>query len=210
MDNQMSDSIVDFWQDKHLPGRVKFLSNSHPETTYLQHQILDLVNGKRASVMEIGVGTSDSIKYLSRRHNVTAVDICSNAIEKVKSIASTFLTGDMPKIGSDTIDFGLTHLVLQHCKDDMVDFIVANTIRVLKPHGVFSFHWAVGDNLNPKTRERLFQNGVEIEFLDRKPEVLIDIVTRNNGLVDRMFKHPIKMGKNHDMLWYFFHVKKNK
>ena len=202
----MNENLENFWQHNHQ--HEKLLSGSKPEEAYKQHQITNLVNGKRSIVLEIGVGTAISIQYLAKKHDVVAVDICSNALMKVDKIAKTYLTKDMPKIDSNSIDFGLSHIVLQHCDDDMVDFIVSNVIRVLKPDGLFSFHFSVGESLQEYTRKRLFKDGLEIEFLDRPVSMLENIIAKNGGVVTKFISYPKKMGKKGDILWYFLHVAK--
>ena len=89
--------------------------------------------------MEIGVGVAESVEYIAKRHNMVAVDISQVALDKVSKIAKTYLTENMEDIPSESIDLAFCNLVIQHCADDMVSFLIRQTLRTLKRDGIFSF-----------------------------------------------------------------------
>jgi len=196
----------DFWEENHKPGSMRFLSNSNPELTYRQHGVSDVMSGPSKTIMEIGVGVATSIRFLAIRHNVVAVDISSRAIEKVKDIAQGYLTEDMPKIKDKSVDVAISHIVLQHCEDQVVDFIIGQTLRTLKDDGFFSFQIACCNDINETLKKRLTQEEVVIEWIDRPVKWFEEIVAKNNGKVVRRPDPIYGMGRTKNIDWYFLHV----
>jgi len=186
---------------------MRFLSNSNPSLTYKQHGIWDIVNGPSKTIMEIGVGVATSISFLaSRQHNVVAVDISSRAIDKVKGMAKGYLTEDMPKIEDKSIDVAMTHIVLQHCEDQVVDFIIGQTLRTLKDDGFFSFQIACCNDIDKTLEKRLTQEDVVIEWIDRPVKWFEEIVAKNDGKIVRRPNPIYGMGRTKNIDWYFLHV----
>jgi len=130
-----------FWETAHEKTHTLWLTGSTPKKVYAIHQMPPL---KNKVIMEIGIGTGDSVRYLKNHGNdMIAVDIANAALKRVEDVAVVCRTDNLPTIPDDSVDFVLCHLVVQHCAPDMVRYMFREVFRVLKPEGVFSFQYAV-------------------------------------------------------------------
>ena len=122
-----------FWDDKHLRQDSYWLTKSTPSSVLEIHQ-LEIPQNKVVMDLGVGIGEMAGLLYLNR-NNVVCVDISPVALNRVKHIASTYLTGNLAF--APAVDLAIIHLVFQHCSDDMVKFIL-NNIKLL-PYGMISF-----------------------------------------------------------------------
>jgi len=132
--------VKEFWNRVHRKNQSLWITGSAPESVYNFHSFPSEVEGK--AIMEIGVGTGGSIKHLSKKNDVYAIDICEEALGRVSDISTVAFTKDMRTLGDGFIDLALCHLVFQHCDDDMVEFIISNVMYALREDGVFHFQFA--------------------------------------------------------------------
>lgn len=126
----------DFWETAHQTNNKLWLTGSDPNFV-LKIYKTDIPSYK--SVLDLGVGFGLFSELLYENHNrVFAVDISESALEKVNVYAQTYLTQNLVEI--EKVDLAYCHLVLQHCSDEMVQFIF-NNIQ-LKEDGLFYFQFA--------------------------------------------------------------------
>jgi len=133
----------EFWREQHEIGGY-WLSNTKPIYIYDQHDIKNLIlYGNPINIMDVGIGNGDLIKELvSYNHNVIAVDICENALNKVENIAKTYLVDNLSNITSNSIDLCICHLVFQHNNIEIINMMIREIYRILKVNGIFTFQIA--------------------------------------------------------------------
>jgi cyclopropane fatty-acyl-phospholipid synthase-like methyltransferase len=156
--------------------------------------------------MEIGIGFGKTIEFISQKqHNPSAVDISPIALERIKSIAKTYLVYDMKNIEENSIDIAYSFLVFQHCNDEMLEHIIQYSLRALKKNGDFSFQIATGkyEDLPEEYKKRKEDN---IEFCDRDIETVKTIIKKYNG---EIIEPPdIIYHKNFNFYWHILKVSK--
>lgn len=159
-------SNIEFWENNHNAKNRFWLTNSIPSSVYKIHKIEHLVNKKDMNILEIGVGFGDSIRFLSKSHNVYAVDISNKALERVEDVSTTIQSYE-PWV-SDTIDLAICHLVFQHCGDDDIRHLMKQTINSLKDDGLFSFQSAYVDTskLDSTRKQYVAENHLYFRTVD--------------------------------------------
>lgn len=206
--NIVDDGVRDFWDNNHRDKNVAWLGKPIVSSVYKAHEISDLINGnKRLNIMEIGIGVGGSIRHLSKKkHKVTAVDISPKALQKVNKIAKTYLTEDMVLIPDNSIDLALSNLVIPHCSEEMVDFLISQTLRIIKEDGFFSFQSGYCRKMFDSLEKERYQNGVIINFLDRDENKMKEIIERNGGVI--IHTPPSKHLKRNNITWNYFHIRR--
>lgn len=115
-------NIVSFWDTVHNTKNNNWIANSNPVKVFELYKISPPV-GK--TVLDIGVGSGSMAKYLfSLKNKVICVDIYSTALSKIHLPVVKLLIGDLQK--SPKVDMAIMHLVIQHCEDKMVKFLLNN------------------------------------------------------------------------------------
>lgn len=159
-------------------------------------------------VMEIGIGFGNFIKECNERENATiAIDISQIALDRVKFFSDTYLTKNMISISNNIVDLAVCHLVFQHCKEEIVEFIISNTIRILKPNGIFSFQFAtieVKDYKFPKD----IKYYKEIQYCIKNDVLHFISLDKIKEIVNKYGKiisvsKPMKLHQDSEILWYF-------
>ncbi len=141
----------ELWEEIHKKNQLLWLTRSKSKSVLKYHDIVidkKKKNQLKKTIMEIGIGFGNSVNKLSKYYNIVAVDISSIALNRVRLIADTYLTQDLPKIKNNSIDWGFSHLVFQHCDDEMVKFILRNVFEKIKTEGFFSFQFSELPNEN--------------------------------------------------------------
>lgn len=192
----------EIWENAHKENYKWLLTGSSPEKVYSFH---DVKPTKNQDIMEIGIGLGGSIQYLSEHNNVTAVDISQSALDRVSGIADTFLTPDMIEIPDGSMDWGLCHLVIQHCNDDMTRFILTEASKKIKPDGFFSFQFAYlpdpNVSMEDKYNETISDDLLFFRGLEEMESIVNDcgINILSTKLIDREFVYGIR--------WYVMKIK---
>lgn len=195
---------IEFWENNHKNNERYWLTGSTPEQVYSLHNILSIINNSNnLNICEIGIGLGDSIKYLSTKHNTTAIDISQTALTKVNNIAKTYLTKDIINI-KDKFDLILCHLVLQHCDNDMFTFIIQNSIKLLKEDGVFSFQFAYLPNI--KNLDNITLSHVNNKFLYFRTLEEVENIVSKFSKIDYI-SAPIIHKNEFNIHWYIIHLK---
>lgn len=136
MSNIENKAIKDFWESAHNIENRLWLTGSNPNGLMKMYGV-QMPSEKL--VMDIGVGLGDFSRTMHANGNrVCAVDISEHALSKVSMYADTFITYDIAK--APQVDMAFCHLVLQHCNNNMVEFIFRNI--PLKEDAVFYFQFA--------------------------------------------------------------------
>lgn len=207
MSDIVDDGVKGFWDNNHRPKNVAWLGNPSIQEVYRNHEVLKMINGgQRLEIMEIGVGVAESVKYLSNLHNMVAVDISPQALSKVDKIAKTYLTENMEDISSDSIDLAFSNLTIPHCSEEMVDFLISQTLRIIKEDGLFCFQSGYCREMFASLWEERMQNGVRINYLDRDEDKMKEIIDRNGGKIVHM--PPTLEFKRNNITWNFFHIRR--
>lgn len=137
-------------------------------------------------------------------NQVAGVDISPIALERVKDyVDESWLVKDLNKCSE--VDLAISHLVFQHCDDEMVLHILKNV--PLKKGGMFSFQFAeLIDCKGFKEDKRLvnyFDNNV---FHFRSVERMRQLINKS-GLKLISMSGPMK---NTYLNWYIMVVKKER
>ena len=179
-DRDATESMDAFWEKAHQNKDQLWLTGSNPKEVYTNHNVGSIISdNKNLSILEIGIGLGDSIRFLSERHKVTAMDISADAFKAVE--CDTVLTKDFTSIQDKQFDFILCHLVLQHCDDEMVEYLLSNSFRCLKAKGIFSFQFAV---LPPgQELDDFYKTTLNSIHYFRTNKQMADIVKKANGKV---------------------------
>jgi SAM-dependent methyltransferase len=168
-----------FWETAHKNKSKFWLTGSDPESVYQLHNLSAyLRENENLSILEIGVGYGNSVAHLSKRHKVTALDISEEALEKLHN-CETVLTKNFDKIKDNSFDLILCHLVFQHCDDKMVKHLVSNSIRCLKPDGIFSFQFAY----LPGEPTDYYRDTLNKVHFFRSPREMAEVVQKSGGKV---------------------------
>jgi ubiquinone/menaquinone biosynthesis C-methylase UbiE len=138
--------MEDFWQGKHKESNAYWLTGSDLRKVFTAHSIQEPYD---MDVMEIGVGKGIMTREMAADNRVIAVDISKVALKNVESVTEgQYVTSDMANIPDNSIDLAICHLVFQHCQEEMVRFIIRQTVRILSPTGKFSFQTAFCEKPN--------------------------------------------------------------
>jgi len=205
-------NINNFWNEQHKKNNIRWLTGSPTEEIFRYHKIESIVNeNTNLNVLDIGVGLGNMAKELCKKHNVISVDISQDALEKVKNISKIYLTKDMVKIDSESIDLAICHLVFQHCDFNMVSFIIDQTIRCLKDTGIFTFQFA--DIPSTKRLRSSVDYGLSLNSSIKRGthhfmsiEKIKNIISKYNGdIID--ISEPLCWAHADNIIWYFVKCK---
>lgn len=194
-------NIENHWEEAHRKKDQYWLTGSNPNQVYMSHGIKAQIDETRGlSILEIGIGLGDSIKYLSKSHSVTAMDISETAIKSVSAYSEGVIVSDFEKL-EKKFDLIICHLVLQHCDTDMVKYLITNSIRCLNANGVFSFQFAYlpPESILDEFMISSMKNGTHYF---KSLEEIKDIINSNNGKVISVSK-PIVYRSEYNIHWYF-------
>lgn len=195
-----------FWEKNHQENSLLWLTKSQPDSVYSMHGIEDLIYKKEhLRIAEIGVGYGDSIELISKNHTVFSIDISDTALSKVKNISTICNTKDFINIDSNNFDLILSHLVLQHCNKDMVEYLISNSIRCIKDNGFCSFQFAYLPDINKTDEFHLngIKNGTHYFYSISDIE---DIVNKHGGMIDNNTRIVTFDGASHNIIWYIIHI----
>lgn len=187
----------------HKTKNRHWLTESNPEKVYQLHHVDDLINGdKRLNILEIGAGSGDSPRFLSKKHDVTVVDIVPEAFENLS--CKTVLTEDFIREPVDSQDLILSHLVIQHCYEDMVKYLISCSLRCLRPGGFFSFQFSYFPGEPSKALEDFFEK----EWLRfYSLEEMTDTVEDYGGVFVNTYG-PVVHPEEYNIHWYIMHCMK--
>lgn len=132
----------EFWDNAHRTQHLGNITGSAAEYELLNLKASDLaVPGAR--VLNIGLGTGSTTETLiTMGCRVSVHDISPVAMEKFGGrVEGAYLPEDLPKLPSGYFDVALSHLVMQHMKDEDLVWQMRHVIRSLKPLGSFAFQF---------------------------------------------------------------------
>lgn len=186
----------EFWEGHHEKKTPLWLTGSTLARLCSVHGIAP---PKGKIVLEVGVGQGHATRELAKDNLVHAVDISQVALDNLPGHIQKHLTCDMVEIPR-FVDLAICHLVLQHCEDDAVEFILKETIRTLKPDGVFVLQSA--DSKGAKNWADQVQRR---ELVWRTPERVRQMVADAGGEImsDRVVK------TTHNINWQLLKIAKN-
>jgi SAM-dependent methyltransferase len=191
-----------FWEDKHNRTDTNWLTGSDINRLLGFYNLSpDDLKGK--TVMEIGVGTGNSIKEITKLAEKTyGVDISETALEKIKDVVDgTYQTSKLKD--APECDIIICHLVFLHCSDQEVARIINDT--PLAENGKFYFQASgLKDNIvTDKVRETLIDNG---SHFFRNIKEMQKIISTTNKELTHITK-PVYGGDYHGNWlqheWYF-------
>jgi len=199
--------LKSFWNNAHSKDEKLWLTKSDPNYVYKLHNFP--YNTSDKTIIEIGIGFGDSVRYLAQKNKIIAIDIAEEALKRVNTIADTYLTENIVNIEDNSVDYALCHLVLQHCNDNMVKFIISNIIRILKDNGVFYFQFADIsskdlDNISDNYKKAISDNILHFRSIDK----IRDIVEESKGKMSYI-SDPLIHTREYNITWYMIQVKKN-
>jgi len=129
----------------------QFAASGESSVQYILQDVEHLLPPK-AAVLEIGCGIGRMLRPLARRfETVSGVDVSPEMVSRArvrladqKNITIRQMTGrTLDPIGTEKIDLAISYLVFQHIPDaSVVEDIIRDTFRVLKPGGIFKFQVA--------------------------------------------------------------------
>ncbi len=191
----------EFWDTAHAKQNGYWLTGS--ELAFLC-ELHEIDPPKNKVVLEVGVGLGCATRELARDNRVIAVDISQAALDNLRDsrVVSRFLTENMGRIPDNTVDFALCHLVFQHCEDDAVKFILEETIRTLRPDGLFILQ--SGDSQSPKGQN--IGRTQRRELIWRHPDRVRQLITEAGG---RVVSERISQRKAKDIIWQLLKIAKN-
>ena len=189
----------EFWQEKHKRQHALWLTGSYLGKLC---QIHSVYAPKDKVVLEVGVGLGRATRELAVDNEVYAVDISQVALDNLgNDVEKKFLSADMCDIPDNTVDWAICHLVFQHCVNDAIEFILKQTIRILKPGGLFILQ--SGDSKKPvganvaRTAKR--------ELIWHSPDEIKQAITDAGGEVlrEQLSQRTV------DIYWQLLHVTKS-
>jgi len=187
----------EFWEEHHKKSSPYWLTGSSLNL-YCKHHRIDKPRGK--IVLEVGIGQGYATRELAKDNLVHAVDISQAALDSLPNHIQKHLTCNMIKI-PQFIDLAICHLVLQHCEDDAVEFILKQTIRTLKPSGIFVLQSGIAGKLSSKHQEMTNKG----QLVWRSKEKLDKMIVAAGGKIvsDRVAK------MTQDIDWQLSKIAKN-
>jgi ubiquinone/menaquinone biosynthesis C-methylase UbiE len=188
----------EFWDNKHMKQDAYWLTGSPLKQLCDIHRI-DPPSGQ--VVLEVGVGKGHATREMAKSNDIYVVDISQKALDNLGRVGQKYLTKDMPQIPDNSIDFAICHLVFQHCEDDAAQFILDETIRVLKPDGLFVLQ--SGDS--PKPEGANIERTRSRKLIWRTPDQLKRMITDAGGQVsnERLWQ------VTSDIYWQLLKISKN-
>lgn len=168
-----------FWEDKHDKTDTNWLTGSDIDRILGFYKLSPSdLSGK--TVMEIGVGTGNSIKEISKLAQKTyGVDISETALDKIKSIVTGTYQSSKLK-NAPKCDIIICHLVFLHCSDDEVARIINDAPLTKNGKLYFQASGLKDDVITDKVRETLIDNGSH--FFRNTEEMKKIILTTNKKL----------------------------
>lgn len=149
-------SLIDYWDQQHTNhlqiNKIKMLTGTSL-SRYFELFKLNESDIKNKTVLEIGVGTGDATKAMSKIvKDLDALDISPVAIDKVsKCISNGYLSAI--DLNSDKYDAVISNLVAQHMSTEDLKIQLKDVIRSLKDDGVFYLQFSEAKGTNPETIE---------------------------------------------------------
>ena len=191
--------MKDFWKTKHIENSPLWLSFSKVNELRSLHKTPGMIN---KNILEIGVGDGLSIISFAQNNKVSAVDITEVALEKVKTLATIYLTENMEDIPSNSIDYAFCNLVFQHCDDVMATRLIEQTLRCLKGDAIFSFQTADCWKQNNHVIQCMKEGPLFWRSIDKMVEII-----NNAGGETSYISSPIMVFDNGGQ-WNIVHCKK--
>jgi uncharacterized UPF0146 family protein len=143
----MHPDVLKFWIDIHQGEGIKYLTGGSMFSTTKCLGVNHLIRSG-LHVMEIGIGTGRCVRELAALGcNVTAVDICWEALEKVSGHATCYTSLD--HVEQDSIELAISLHLLQHMDTPIARKHLADVIHVIGADGLYALEtpWIEG---NPK------------------------------------------------------------
>jgi SAM-dependent methyltransferase len=196
--------IKDIWEEFHREGNRYWLTGSNIKGLSALHKI-DLET-KDKTILEVGVGFGQLVRHFAENNKMVAIDISNTALRNVSDIARAINVSNFDLLEDESIDLAICHLVLQHCKPDMVKWIITNAVRTLKPGGLFSFQFADRDNSEIQPDD-IIHEGFRLDIMHFYPreeieEILQEIPVDFEIVNIRFFPNV------HNITWYVVHCHK--
>jgi len=196
----------EYWNNMHKEQNIQWLTKSSPDTVYDFHHIRDIIeSNQQKNIMEIGIGFGDSIRYISRKHSITAVDITAEAFKSVEKVARCVLTPEITRLFNKQFDLILSHLVFQHCDDETIKFLLRESFRLLKKDGFFTYQFSVLPD-NAKIDDNFKKTIDEGLHYFRTKEEMINLTAESGGQIIKIYGpkiYPEEFG----IEWYIFRCK---
>jgi SAM-dependent methyltransferase len=169
----------DFWNDKHENKNTYWISSAYSGKDILDIHKLNINDIKNKSVLDIGIGAGNLIKYFYDNNNkVYACDISIKALENVEKLAETYTTNNLKNI--PPVDIAISNLVFQHCDNDEIERLI-NEVN-LKEGGIFSFQFAyLRENEEPNQFVKSLMDNKTHFFRSKKQ--MLDIINASNKKV---------------------------
>lgn len=202
-------NIKDYWSTVHKNSIGRYLTGTSGTDVWKELGIYDIIQPKK-DILNIGIGFGVCTRELKTHDvNVYGLDICIEAIDRVKDILSGYwLDEDLESLPVNFFDLAISHLVSQHMSDDALNRQLKYVIRSLKEDGIFAIQFLTRmTNQDPNKNKD--EEGINVRSVDQMEEM----VRRNNGEVIKKLT-PIKFNNVilDDVLisatWDFFQIKK--
>lgn len=134
--------LKQFWDTTHRHQKHLWLTGSPPKEVITRLDVRDEINEEGSMILDVGVGLGLMARYLlDNGRKVDALDISSNAIERVKPFVNlTFVdASQLPNLRYSLI---MHHLVAQHMSDKNLQDQIRHLVRSLKNGGVVALQFS--------------------------------------------------------------------
>ena len=204
------DSVKSFWENVHSNAIGRYLTGTPGAEIWDVCHITDLVH-PGINVLNIGVGLGNCTSDLHfAGANVYVLDICQEAIDKVKPIiVDGWISENILSLPCDFFDLSISYLVAQHISDYVLNEQLRYVIRSLKKDGVFAMQFLSLMTNQPQGKNK-DQEGSNVRSLSQMEQM----VEQNGGFIS--FVCPKREMKNIiiapgeeclDAEWQFIQIK---
>ena len=136
-------SIKDLWEGFHKEQGVLHLSDNNLGVILTYLDVVEKYMDAE-TILEIGVGTTRCTKTMvNSGKEVHCVDISDLALDKARLLTeNVYKNTEMDELPSNYFDLAMSLCVIQHINELEFRIHLRETLRALKPDGIFSFQFA--------------------------------------------------------------------
>lgn len=192
----------EFWNQQHNKKSGLWLTGTRLPRLCDIHEI-DIPENQ--TVIEIGVGFGYVTHELAKNNTVYAVDISQSALDNLSGVSHKYLTKDMTLIPDSIADIIICHLVFQHCEDEAIDFLIRESLRLVKSDGFISLQTA--DCQSPANQYKKWTGNRKLVW--RRHSDVENIILKYGGKIIKN-KRTVKRHLNTPIEWCILHVTKGR
>jgi len=150
------------WLKAHTQKKQRDITGSLPEKVLEYHKLPPDVIKEGMVVLDIGLGYGNMARFIRDKGAIPyCIDVIPEAFHGVLDTAEKMiLTKDLKNTEPINADFGLCHLVVQHCDDAELRELLTGILLHIKEGGIISIQVAERDTCG---RNRFLRNKKEFK-----------------------------------------------